>query len=276
MSRLQRISYLFPNNQPEWYSYLAGMMQMVPGSDFTGNRVTLAPAFPPGGLPVTSTNTGKVNLPRALFYGLEDLRVQVGNLLLESGPPQGTVEPVSAGNVPEAHLAMPLKDVYQQFREHLLGLDHTGLDLPPQRLPEEDWQRLVRQMARSANLYSYPNGKPWRFVIPASQGEYLREIEPAKSYREPKFELAYDDYATLPGIQFHLRTEFTREQVAARLPEPYGFHLPGAETFRSVYVQHPWPGLLVRFDFGYRHLPGPTDWDTAEWLVKEGRRVEGA
>ncbi len=276
MSRLQRISYLFPSNHTDWYGYLSGLLQMVPGSDFSGSRITLAPSFPAGGLPVTSTNTGRVNLPRVLFFGPEDLRVQVGNLLLESGPPQGAVEPVSAVNVPEAHLAMPIQDVYLQFHEHLLGLDHTGVDLPPQRLPQEAWQRLVQRLAQSANLYTYPSGEPWRFVLPSNQGEYLRKIELGSGYREPKFELAYDGYAPLPGIQFHLRTELTREQVAARLPEPYGFQLPGAQTFRSVYVQHPWPGLLVRFDFGYRHLSGPTDWDTGEWLVKEGRRVERA
>ncbi len=274
MSRLQRITFLFPNNVPEWYASLAGLLQMVPGSDFTGDRITLAPDFPTGGLPVTAINTGRVTVPRVLFYGLEDLHVQVGNLLLESGPPQGQVEPQPAENVPEEHMAIPLQDVYQQFHEHLLGMDHTGVDLPPQLLSPDDWQRLNQRVAGASNLYTYPTGEMWRFVVPANQGEYLREIELSEGYREPKFELAYDDYARLPGIQFHLRTELTAAQVAARLPEPYGFQLPGAETFTSVYVQHTWPGLLIRFDVGYRHLAGPTDWDTGEWLVKEGRRVE--
>ncbi len=273
MSRLQRITFLFPNNAPEWYGHLAGLLQMTPGSDFAGDRVTLAPDFPAGGLPVTAINIGRVSVPRVLFYGLEDLHLQVGNLLLESGPPQGRVEPQMAGNVPEEHLAMSLENVYLQFSEHLLGLDHSGVDLPPKLLGAEDWRSLVRRVAESANLYTYPTGEPWRFVLPTNQAEYLRAIVLSSGYREPKFELAYDNIAPWPGIQFHLRTELTAEQVAARLPEPYGFSLPGAETFRSVYVQHPWPGLLIRFDFSFRHPAGPNEWDTGEWLVKRGRRV---
>ncbi len=274
MSRLQRITFLFPYNAPEWYGSLSALLQMVPGSDFTGDRVTLAPAFPAGALPVTATNTGRISLPRVLFYGVEDLHVQAGNLLLESGPPQAMVEPQTAGNVPEQRLAMSLEEVNRKFREHLLGMDHAGVDLPPPLLPQEEWRGLVRRMAASANLYEYPSGEPWLFVIPSNQGEYLREMELSAGYREPKFELAYDNLAPLPGIQFHLRTELTREQVAARLPEPYGFSLPGAETFLSVYVQHPWPGILIRFDFGFRHLAGPDEWDTGEWLVRGGRRRE--
>jgi hypothetical protein len=92
--------------------------------------------------------------------------------------------------------------------------------------------------------------------------------------RTPKFELVYDAYSPLPVVQFQLETELSQAEVEERLPEPYGISFPDlGEIFRTVYIEHPWSGLLIRFDVAFDRPGAADDWKTGEWLVKQGRRM---
>ena len=68
-------------------------------------------------------------------------------------------------------------------------------------------------------------------------------------------------------------TDLSREYVEAYFPSQYGTNLPGVTTYRTVYIDNPWPGLLMRFDLTYFAGSELTDWDSGEWLVKQGLRV---
>ncbi len=134
------------------------------------------------------------------------------------------------------------------------------------------WDRLLQDLATVCNLYSYPTGEDFPFILPAEEDEFLGEIKRFAAARGPKFELTYG-YTQLPTLQFSLDTNLSRAEAEALLPAPVGFNLPGVDTFRSALLTHPWPGLEVRLDFNFQTDGGPTAWDTGEWLVREGRRL---
>lgn len=110
---------------------------------------------------------------------------------------------------------------------------------------------------------------------PATQSEFETDITSFVAGREPRFELVYDDYVHFPLYQFALETDLTRSELETRFPQPYGYAIPGLEPiFRSVFIFHPWPGFGIRFDLYYRDdSETPGDWETGEWLVKEGGRM---
>jgi hypothetical protein len=155
---------------------------------------------------------------------------------------------------------------------HITHVDHTGVNLPKSLVDGERWDDLLQSLAREAALYRYPDGEPWPFILPASDEEFCDDIHIFATGRFPKFELVHDVLATLPVLQFALGTDLSREELEASLPEPYGVAFPDlGHIFRTVYVDHPWPNLLIRLDLNYA---GPvTDWDTGEWLAKAGGRI---
>jgi len=124
-----------------------------------------------------------------------------------------------------------------------------------------------------ANVYHYPTGEDWPFIIPATAKEFQRDIQHFVAGREPKFELVYDGWTAQPLLQFALGTNLTRPQLETLLPAPYGWVIPElADVFRSLFLAHPWPGLQIRFDL-YYHSAELSNWETGEWLVKAGGRI---
>ncbi len=197
------------------------------------------------------------------------LQLSVGNLSVNGASME--VGPVS--NVEQDRTRLSMKEVYGKLAGHVTRVDHTGINLPMALVSREQWEVFVSSLAGQTNLYEYPTGEPWLFVLPATQAEFGTDITDFPLGREPRFELVYDEYSPMPTIQIDIGTDLTRREVKKLFPEPFGISFPDlAEYFRTVYLWHEWPGLDIRFDIRFNN-EDPGSWETGEWLVTEGGRV---
>jgi hypothetical protein len=223
-------------------------------------------------LPTTALTLAPITCPEIAFATDRPLDLALGSLHLRSDMSQaaGSVPPATPQGKQPARL--PLSTIEARLAGHITHVDHTGVNLPTALVDCEQWENLLRVLAQTSALYRYPEGEPWPFIIPTSDDEYRDDIRAFPKGRLPKFELVRDCRASLPVLQFALGTDLSREELEARLPHPYGVAFRDlGHIFRTVYVEHPWPGLIIRLDLNYA---GPvTDWDTGEWLVTAGGRI---
>ena len=286
--RLRRITFLFPEGQPASRAFsepLASLLSQDPHSNRrlessprlessrSAERVDIAATFPGESLPHIALALAEVNYPQVVFETEQPFQLQAGELSLYSTAvaPAQTAAPANqapAGPAPGLSTA----DLYARFDGYISRLDHSGVELPAGKVEPAAWRRLLGELAAVSALYRYPEGQEWPFILPANRAEFQDDIRQFATPRKPKFELTYG-YTQVPTLQFHIDTTLPREAVEDRLPDPYGFALPGVETFRSVYLEHPWPGLAVRCDLTFWTGSELSDWDSGEWLVKEGKRI---
>lgn len=276
-SWLEQITYVFPQNSPEtvdWLATLAALLEQDPAAETVAPETVLVPRYPAGARPFTALALDQVSYPALRFEHDTPIDLSVGRFRLYSrtAPP-----PPGAQNMPMAPIqateqAMPLPDLARRLEGHVQRVDHTGVELPSHLVSREVWDALVRDVARMAATYRYPEGHDWPFILPANEEELRGDITQFEGRRAPKFELTYG-YVEWPLIQFHLDTDLPRAELETLVPEPYGFALPGVETFRSVMVAHPWPDLAIRFDLTFRSDEGLSEWDSGRWLVQEGGRI---
>jgi hypothetical protein len=167
---------------------------------------------------------------------------------------------------------LPMATIAERLVGQLVAVDHTGVNLPMVQVDDKRWGPLVQVLGEASAMYRYPDGEPWPFILPATHEEFRDAIRAFAPGRTPKFELVHDRWAPCPVLQFSLVTDLTRGELEGRFPDPDGIAFPDrGHLFRTVYVAHPWPGLLIRLNLIYR---GPvTDWDTGEWLVMARGRL---
>jgi len=275
-SRLKTLTFRFPANLPEeleFFESLTTLLSQDPFSQAAPDQVTFMPSNSPAALPGTRLERSQTAFPEILFetdqaisFNVGDLQIRsqtAGNLALQSTS-------LISSAPPDPWLTS--KELQKKFKGHILRLDHSGVEFPAAMMERTTWDGLLQSLATVCNLYAYPKGEDFPFVLPADEDEFLGEIERFTLARGPKFEMTYG-YTHLPTLQFSLDTNLSRTEAEALLPAPAGFILPGVETFRSALLTHPWPGLEVRLDFNF-HVDGqPTPWDTGEWIVREGRRM---
>jgi hypothetical protein len=169
---------------------------------------------------------------------------------------------------------LAIEELASRLRGHVVRIDHTGLNLPSALVSTKIWKQFIHDVAKDTNLYKYPTGEDWPFILPATQTEHETEITDFVVGREPKFELVYDAYSSAPTIQIDIETDLTRPQVERLFPDPYGVSFPElADYFRTVYVHHDWRGLDIRFDIRFKNDEPNGDWETGKWLVTEGGRI---
>jgi hypothetical protein len=174
--------------------------------------------------------------------------------------------------VVEAH-TITAQALYERFSGHVARVDHTGVEIPSAMLPVHEWEALQAALGRVTHLYAYPTGEEWPFIVPATAAEFADEIRQFAAPRDPKFELTYG-FVDVPLLQFHIDTTLPRAMVEEVLPE--GFKLGGVvESFRSVFIAHPWANLKIRCDLTFNPEGVLDSWDSGEWLVTEGRRIRG-
>jgi hypothetical protein len=169
---------------------------------------------------------------------------------------------------------LDLPEVLDRLQGHLVRLDHTGVNIPSRLVSRSEWDALIATLAAGATMYGYPTGEDWPFILPATSEELESDITVFPLDRSPKFELVYDEDATVPGLQFDFETDLTRPELEALFPEPYGTAFPDLGAFfRTVQVAHPWSGLTIRVDLRYRDDTGAETDGLAEWIVTEGGRI---
>ena len=273
--RLRRITYRFPEHVPgagAFFAAFTALLTPLAGARSEGAALLLAPECPAGALPDTRLTLAPLAVPEIVFETDKEIDLALGTLRLRSDAAlAGAGLPATMTDDLEP-VRLPLATIAERLSGQITHVDHTGVNLPTALVDGDQWDKLLGALANVSALYRYPGGEPWPFIIPASEEEYRADIRSFPAGRLPKFELVHDARATRPVLQFALGTNLTREELEERLPDPYGVAFPDlGHIFRTVYVDHPWPGLDMRLDLYYA---GPvTDWDTGEWLVTAGGRI---
>ncbi len=272
--RLTAIVYRFPAQvvgSVDLFNGLAALLAPVSGVEVVEGMLHLVPHKPVGALPITVFALGEAATPEIAFAADLPIDLTIGALRLHGTGPQhasvGSSITISRPLPP----ALAMADVVARLAGQITHIDHTGVNLP---LDSTRWDALVHALAQTAAVYRYPEGEPWPFILPTSDEEYTDEIYRFAGGRWPKFELVHDTLTNVPIIQIALGTTLTRVALEGLFPAPHGVAFPGlGEFFRTIYVQQPWPELLLRLDLYYASSGIESDWDTGQWLVEAGGRI---
>ncbi|WP_242771984.1 hypothetical protein [Brevibacillus parabrevis] len=283
MNRLDLISYVFPNKhaaEKEWCYYFSQLLKEVP---HFREADQLRPLFSGSAMPATDFRTGDAAFPAIVFHSPKAFKLKVADLLISDRKSAG----IKLASLNSLHAELPqtqeqsagidISQLYHQLKGRLTGVDHTGVNIPVTLMPRPEWDKFLATLSTVCNLYRYPD-EDWPFIIPAEAEEHATNITDFSVKRTPKFELVYDSYTAKPLFQFALETNISREEMEALFPAPNGFAIPGLEEiFRCVAIKSPWDhGLGFRFDLYYKaEGEGLSDWETGEWLIKNGGRICG-
>jgi hypothetical protein len=275
-AQLKRIAFQYPRKQPvtrPFFKHLTSLFEGMPSSQNLLDKLVIAPPYPHEALPVMTFELEDINYPAVMFEMEERLVVKAGAFAVHS-----SLDAIRTATLPltldpgKRPPIFPLNKFVQLLQGHILRLDHAGVELPSEAVSRELFDDLIRTVGRVSNLYRYPTGEEWPFIVPASAAEFRSEIQHFARPRAPKLELTYG-YVQVPLIHFHIDTDLPREHIEAYFPSQYGTNLPGVTTYRTIYIEHPWPGLLMRVDMTYFTGGALTDWDSGEWLARQGMRV---
>ncbi|MCR8845920.1 hypothetical protein NQ117_19750 [Paenibacillus sp. SC116] len=272
MTRLQTINIVFPNsneNEKDWINLFGGLFLELANTENDEIRFAL---MPEGYLPSTVLRGDCITFPMITFDDVKNKRQLAIDL--------ETIAAKAAASSSQAHNNdnfLPIDKLHALLKGRVVGVDHTGVNLPISIIPRLEWERVLNILASHSNVYHYPE-EEWPFIIPADEAEFKEDITSFDRKRTPKFELVYDQYASKPALQFALETNIPRAEMEELFPAPSGFSIPGLEEiFRSVLIQSPWNELLtIRIDLYYLAPEEAelSDWETGEWLIREGGRVQ--
>jgi hypothetical protein len=292
---IQNIIYKFPRSTADaqdFFKHLSVILLELPNAQLQKDKSIKVTALEPtGALPVTTFVQSDVLFPQLYFDPVHELSLVIGNVrinpeqtsdhtiddrgftqIISKQDSQGTYYELRADT--DTIYRLDIQQVAARLKSHIVRIDHTGFNLPSALISRGTWERLVGDIAKQSNLYKYPTGEDWPFILPATLAEHEADITQFPVGREPKFELVYDTYSPVPTIQIDIETDLTRVEVEELFPEPYGVSFPElADYFRTVYVQHPWPGLAIRFDIRFKNDEPDGDWETGKWLVTKGGRI---
>lgn len=291
---IDAITYVFPQNNlaDNFCMQLQALLSELPNATrgLDGSLVLTASA-PKNALPVTIFKQERgIAFPYIQIGDSDELHLQAGSLTIN--PKDMAANTVPAEPLPKAKkhdtlgsyyevqtpgmtlYRLPIHELCKRLTGHVVRIDHTGLNLPSAGLPKESWQTYIDTLARHCNMYRYPSGEDWPFILPATKDEFNTDITAFPVGREPKCELVYDTYSPVPTIQIDIETDLLRKEVERLFPEPYGVSFPGlADYFRTVYIEHGWRGLSIRFDIRFKTNDSGNDWSTGKWLVQDGGRI---
>lgn len=291
---IQNITYKFPNNTERdqaFFRSLSGLLLELPSARLQKDKsIQIVASHSADALPVTIFTQMDVPFPQIHFDNITELSLNIGNLRVNSkkldyeikgnGFKQVLSKQDSIGTYYELQsprhtiYRLAIEELASRLRSHIIRIDHTGLNLPSALVSTKIWKQVIHNVAKDTNLYKYPTGEDWPFILPATRTEHEAEITDFVVGREPKFELVYDTHSPVPTIQIDIETDLTRPQVEQLFPNPYGVSFPElADYFRTVYVHHDWHGLDIRFDIRFKNDEPNGDWETGRWLVTEGGRI---
>lgn len=290
---MKSITYKFPtkdSSNQAFFEHLKELLLELPNAQVIGKSIIITASQPTDAFPSTSFALADVQFPQIYFDTDTALSLSIGNLRVNpvtsdysiegNGFTQIVSKQDSLGDYYELHTAshtiyrLDIKDLVARLKGHIVRIDHTGINLPSVLVSRTAWDQFIGNVAKQANLYKYPTGEDWPFILPATREENETEISQFSVGREPKFEFVYDTYSPVPTIQIDIETDLTRSQVETLFPEPYGVSFPDlADYFRTVFVHHDWRGLDIRFDVRFKNDVPDGAWETGKWLVAQGGRI---
>ena len=136
---------------------------------------------------------------------------------------------------------------------------------------QKDWNDLLKYLSSVSNLYNYPTGEPWPFLLPSTIEENLNEISNFTILREPRFEIVYDNYTNVVTIQIDVETDLSKFEVETLFPKNQGIYFSSLEdTFKTVYLDYT-DFINIRLDIRFQRLH--SDFESGEWFVSQGKRI---
>ena len=166
---------------------------------------------------------------------------------------------------------LTIKNVASKLSGHIIGIDHTGINLPKTLYTKDEYNSLLDYLSSISNVYSYPTGEPWPFVIPATIKENQEEITNFNLLRKPMFEFIHDSYTDTTTLQIQLETDFTKSEVEKLFPKNEGVYFTGLEeVYKAIYLNYS-PHFNIRLDITFNE--SYEDYDTRRWFVCEGKRL---
>lgn len=164
-----------------------------------------------------------------------------------------------------------IKDVLIRLEGHITRVDHTGINLPTKLYSKEEWNSLLKYLSSVSNLYEYPTGELWPFLIPASTYENINEITDFTILREPRLELVYDEYADKITLQIDIETDLSKDEVEKLFPKDTGVYFENLENvFKAIYLDYD-EYIDIRLDVRFKAENG--NFKSGKWFVTEGKRI---
>lgn len=290
ITMLKTITFSFPKDADgnDFFKYLKKLLGELQNSSIEQNAIRITATKPEQAQPQTIFKQSNTLFPQ-LHFDADNLRLELNNFAINpsqdfnvapSKPLPRTIKHDKHGEYTEVDAGgqilfrLPIAELYSRLRSHIVRIDHTGINLPSALVKREEWERFIDKLTSNSNLYRYPTGEDWPFILPATKTEHANDIKEFPAGREPKFELVYDTFSPVPTIQIDIETDLLRTEIERLFPEPYGISFPDlADYFRTVYIDHEWPGLAIRFDLRFKNDNPSGNWETGKWLVEDGGRI---
>ena len=288
---LKTITYSFPQTTDanDFFKELKDLLGELPNATVDRKNIVIAATNPERALPLTIFTQRDISFPQ-IHLDVADLHLGLGNFSVNPSWDFRTsqITPLPKATRHDAHgeyiavdvgdqviFRLPITELCNRLQGHVTRIDHTGINLPSALVSREAWEQLIGKLADNCNLYRYPTGEDWPFILPATSEEFTNDIQSFSVGREPKFELVYDAFSPVPTIQIDIETDLLRLEIEQLFPEPYGISFPDlVDYFRTVYIDHEWPGLAICFDLRFKNNDPGGDWETGKWLVKDGGKIQ--
>lgn len=161
--------------------------------------------------------------------------------------------------------------VLAKLSGHVIRVDHIGINLPTNLYDKKEWDNLLKYFSSISNIYSYPTGEPWPFLLPATEKENEMEITNFEMIREPRLEFVYDDYTNVVTIHIDIETDLLKSEVEVLFPKDEGIYFNNLEEiYRAIYLDYN-QYMDIRLDVRYKCIHD--DFESGEWFVSEGKRI---
>ncbi len=261
---LSNIVFLLPISGDKFYLGLDKLFNSHNSYTPINNGFTLKASNPINAFPLITFIKGSIDKIQVKFldeYDHDLLEPQIQGLFTEYG------------NVNNSN-TITLEELINKLTEHVINIDHVGINIPSKYFSFNHWNKIVNILSKQCNIYRYPDGKDWPFIIPATKYEHITDITEFLSDRVPKFELVYERFCENPIIQFDIQTDLNRSEAIKLFPDPTGISYPNlANIFRTVFIHHPLGPFFIRFDIRFKSNEKANDWNTGRWLVQNGGRI---
>lgn len=291
MNRIEKIEMRFPNYSEfeiKENEFLFKILSQLGNAEKADNDIISCGES--GLSPSICFKKSKINNPQISFISSEDLKDswKFGDLRLGFNLPEteetketrkeekykrlsdkvGNYIKLSLGN--KKYDILTLEQLFKRFDGKLISLNHAGFNIGPDLLPEQDYFSFRKKMAERSNLYKYPTGEEWPFIIPSTDGEFNNDITNETIDRNPKLEIVYSKFHGKPLIQLDIDTNLSKDKVMELLPPPYGVSYDDLKDFiRTIFIFTDWLGVILRIDLRFRS----TGKDFGYWMIKKGGRI---
>lgn len=164
-----------------------------------------------------------------------------------------------------------LDELLSKLSGHVTRVDHTGINLLSSLYTNEEWYDFLNYISSVSNIYSYPTGEPWPFLIPSTFEEQKNEIMDFTILREPRLELVYDNSSPNPTLHIDIETNLSKQEVENLFPGNKGIYFNTLENiFKAIYLDYN-SHIDIRFDIRFKCIHN--DFESGEWFVNYGKRL---